>query len=69
MHPPPGHCARLSPHLHETHPIFLSTEDRLAPIASRHDVIERSGKFNPDAPGHAKNSKISIPSVKICTLL
>ena len=46
----------LHPGLHGTDPfprtVSLILEDRLAPVAARHHVVERAGTPNADAPCH-----------------
>ena len=45
---------RLSEGLDELLPVNLILIDVLAPVTPAQDVINRAGKFNPQATGHAK---------------
>ena len=49
------------PRLARTAPILLVSKNRLPTIAPRHDVVNRSGKFDPNTPRHPQ-------SVKFCAI-
>src|SRR4051812_28900825 len=52
MHLPAGFLARFGQRLNEVLPINVIQKDVLTPISSAHDVVHRTGIFNPQLARH-----------------
>ena len=59
-----GLLARLRQCPEEVLSVTVTLEDILPPIASAHDVVDRSGKLNSQLARHARESAKPVKSVK-----
>jgi hypothetical protein len=59
---PVGFGARLAKSFQKTMPVGVTVENRLAPVAPVHDMVERSGVSDAQLPGHG----LTLTPLELC---
>jgi hypothetical protein len=66
MNKPPRLFASFPRRLDKHPPILVASDDALTPVTSRHDMVQRALKMDPDLSCHPSKSYLTAKSVKNC---